>query len=74
MLSPMPYTDLIETKRPMTIDQANEIWTACYGSTLASETAKGWATYTSAQRLQAIAVRQDAHDGQYGTWNISDRH
>ena len=32
----------------MTIDQANEIWTACYGSTFASETADGWERYTSA--------------------------
>jgi hypothetical protein len=69
----MPYTDLIETKRPMTLETANLIWTACYQGT-AADTAKGWATYTSAQRLQAIAVRQDAHDGQYGIWNISDRH
>jgi hypothetical protein len=69
----MPYTDLIETKRPMTLETANLIWNACYQGT-AADTAKGWATYTSAQRLQAIAVRQDAHDGQYGTWNISDRH
>ena len=69
----MPYTDLIETKRPMTIETANLIWNACYQGT-AADTAKGWATYTSAQRLQAIAVRQDAHDGQYGIWNISDRH
>ena len=69
----MPYTDLIETKRLMTLETANLIWNACYQGT-AADTAKGWATYTSAQRRQAIAVRQDAHDGQYGNWNISDRH
>lgn len=59
----------------MTIDQANEIWNACYGSTLASETAEGWAKYTSSQRMQAIETR-DAHangGGQWGIWNISDR-
>ena len=31
----------------MTIETANLIWNACYGSNLASETAEGWATYTS---------------------------
>jgi hypothetical protein len=58
----------------MTIDQANQIWNACYQGT-AEETAKGWATYTSAQRLKAIETR-DAHanGGHYGIWNISDRH
>jgi hypothetical protein len=57
----------------MTLETANLIWNACYQGT-ADETAQGWATYTSAQRRQAIQVRQDAHDGQYGNWNISDRH
>ena len=59
----------------MTIDQANEIWNACYGSCLASETEAGWNTYTSAQRMQAIETR-DAHanGGLWGIWNISDRH
>ena len=58
----------------MTLETANLIWNACYGSTLASETADGWARYTSAQRMQAIEVR-DAHanGGQWGVWNISDR-
>ena len=58
-------------RNDMTIDEANLIWEACYGS----DTAEGWATYTSAQRLQAIETR-DAHanDGQWGIWNISDRH
>ena len=58
----------------MTITEANTIWHAFYGSNLASETAEGWATYTSAQRQQAIEVR-DAHanGGQWGIWHISDR-
>jgi hypothetical protein len=58
----------------MTLDEANTIWNACYGSCLASETAEGWAKYTSAQRLEAIDTR-DAHanGGTWGTWNISDR-
>jgi hypothetical protein len=56
----------------MTIDQANEIWTACYGDDLTSD---GWERYSSAQRMQAIETR-DAHanGGQWGIWNISDRH
>lgn len=61
----------------MTITEANKIWNACYGSRFASETAEGWATYTSAQRLLAIEVRQQEHDRQrgcWGTWDISDRH
>jgi hypothetical protein len=61
----------------MTITEANEIWEACYGSCLASETAEGWAKYSSAQRLEAIDTRQLEHErqhGGWGTWNISDRH
>ena len=67
----MPYTDLMNTNE-MTLETANLIWDACYGSNDAS---KGWATYTSAQRMQAIETR-DAHanGGQWGIWNISDRH
>ena len=55
----------------MTIETANLIWNACYGEGDCSE---GWATYTSAQRMQAIETR-DAHanGGQWGIWNISDR-
>ena len=55
----------------MTLTEANTIWTACYGDDMNSD---GWALYTSAQRLQAIEVR-DAHanGGQWGIWNISDR-
>ena len=58
----------------MTLETANLIWNACYQGT-AAETAKGWATYTSRQRQQAIETR-DAHanGGHYGIWNISDRH
>jgi hypothetical protein len=54
----------------MTIDQANEIWNACYGDT----NGDGWQRYTSLQRQQAIETR-DAHanGGQWGIWNISDR-
>jgi hypothetical protein len=54
----------------MTIDQANEIWNACYGDT----NGDGWQRYTSLQRMQAIETR-DAHanGGQWGIWNISDR-
>ncbi len=56
----------------MTIDQANAIWTACYQGT-AAETAEGWATYTNAQRREAIETR-DAHaSGAWGVWDISDR-
>jgi hypothetical protein len=59
----------------MTLETANLIWNACYGSTLASETAEGWATYTDRQRREAIETR-DAHanGGQWGIWHISDRH
>jgi hypothetical protein len=54
----------------MTLTEANTIWEACYGDDLNSD---GWQRYTSAQRMQAIEVRQQAHDGQWGIWNISDR-
>ena len=57
----------------MTLTEANTIWEACYGDTNGT----GWALYTSAQRLLAIEVRQQAHDrqhGGWGVWNISDRH
>jgi hypothetical protein len=59
----------------MTLETANLIWDACYGSPYAADTAKGWATYSSRQRREAIEVR-DAHanGGQWGIWNISDRH
>ena len=58
----------------MTLETANLIWDACYGSPFAADTAKGWATYTASQRMQAIETR-DAHanGGQWGIWNISDR-
>jgi hypothetical protein len=54
----------------MTIETANQIWNDCYNSNDLSL----WNKYTSAQRLQAIDVR-DAHanGGQWGIWNISDR-
>ena len=57
----------------MTIETANLIWNACYQGSV-EETAKGWATYTASQRMQAIETR-DAHanGGQWGIWNISDR-
>lgn len=61
----------------MTLEEANIIWEACYGSNLASETAEGWAKYTSWQRLEAIDVRQLEHErinGGWGEWYISDRH
>ena len=59
----------------MTLTEANLIWNACYGSTDPNDTAGGWELYSSAQRLQAIEVR-DAHanGGQWGVWHISDRH
>jgi hypothetical protein len=38
----------------MTLETANLIWDACYGEGDCSE---GWATYTSAQRNEAIRVR-----------------
>jgi hypothetical protein len=70
----MPYTDL-SSNNTMTLETANLIWNACYGSTLASETADGWERYTSAQRLQAIETRDAAaNGGHYGIWHISDRH
>lgn len=61
----------------MTLTEANQIWEACYGSPLASDTAHGWATYTSRQRQLAIEIRQQEHDRQmgcWGVWNVSDRH
>jgi hypothetical protein len=63
-----------ETNQTMTLETANLIWDACYGSTNGDDIAKAWATYTSAQRMEAIEVR-DAHanGGQWGIWNISDR-
>jgi hypothetical protein len=57
----------------MTIETANLIWNACYGSTNGDDIAKAWATYSDRQRREAIAVR-DAHaNGGWGVWNISDR-
>jgi uncharacterized membrane protein len=55
----------------MTLETANQIWNDCYNSSDLSL----WNKYTSAQRLKAIDVR-DAHanGGQWGIWNISDRH
>ena len=54
----------------MTLTEANQIWSDCYQSTDLTL----WNRYSSAQRLQAIEVR-DAHTngGQWGVWNISDR-
>ena len=59
----------------MTIDQANEIWNACYGpESWDIETwADAWDSYTQAQREQAIATRDASVAGSWGTWNISDR-
>lgn len=55
----------------MTLIEANEIWNACYGDDLYSD---GWQRYTSEQRLEAIAVRNDQQGGTlWGVFNISDR-
>jgi hypothetical protein len=53
----------------MTLTEANTIWTACY----ASDDLTLWDQYTSTQRDQAIAVRDQTANGQWGIWNISDR-
>jgi len=54
----------------MTLETANLIWNACYGTAAMD----GWDLYTSEQRLQAIETRNaHANGGQYGSWNISDR-
>ena len=50
----------------MTIDQANEIWNACYADPMAA----GFDIYTPAQREQAINVR----NGQtFQGWNDAER-
>jgi hypothetical protein len=59
----------------MTLAEANAIWEACYGDS--TDPANGWDRYSSAQRMEAIDVRQLEHErltGGWGTWNISDRH
>ena len=53
----------------MTLDQANQIWNACYGSPFADDTAHGWETYTSEQRMQAIETR-DAHANEIGRAHV----
>jgi hypothetical protein len=61
------------TPEPMSIDQANLIWDACYGDPQGN----GWEIYTPQERELAIETRQQDHDrqsGTWGTWNISDRH
>ena len=64
----------MKNETTMTLDQANVIWNACYGDDYVNAS-DGWDRYTSAQRQQAIDVR-DAHanGGQWGFWNISDRY
>jgi hypothetical protein len=58
----------------MTIQEANQIWNACYGTeSWASGWADAWDSYTQAQREQAIATRDASVAGSWGTWNISDR-
>lgn len=54
----------------MTLTQANQIWTDCY----ASANYELWDKYTDSQREEAILVRNQAIGGNYGTWDISDRH
>jgi hypothetical protein len=39
----------------MTLQEANEIWEACYGDSPIST--RGWDTYTAEQRSDAIRVR-----------------
>ena len=61
-----------ETNKAMTLETANQIWNDCYGDPTASK----WDEYTSTERLEAIRVRDEAHNGpqgQWGIWNISDR-
>ena len=62
----------MKNETTMTLETANLIWNACYGDDLNSD---GWTRYSSAERMQAIETR-DAHanGGQWGVWNISDRH
>lgn len=54
----------------MTLTEANLIWTDCYASTDLTL----WAKYSDRQRREAIEVRDQAANGQWGIWNISDRH
>ncbi len=58
----------------MTLDEANLIWNACYGSDSAdvASTVDAWQTYDWKQREEAIRVRNQ-QGGQWGIWNISDR-
>jgi len=64
----MPYNTLIRNK-PMTLTEANKIWSDCYNSGDLSL----WNNYTNAQREQAIATRDAHFNGrQWGIWNIND--
>jgi hypothetical protein len=60
----------MKNETTMTLDQANEIWNACYGDPQGN----GWDIYSSAERNEAIDTRNaHANGGQWGIWNISDR-
>lgn len=54
----------------MTLEEANLIWDACYGSTTPNSDA--WQRYDWMQRTEAIRVRNEQPGG-WGVWNISDR-
>jgi hypothetical protein len=58
----------------MTLDEANLIWNACYGSDPSdvAATVDAWQTYDWMQRTEAIRVRNQ-QGGQWGIWHISDR-
>lgn len=54
----------------MTLQEANQIWNACYGT---ESSADSWDAYTRQQREQAMATRDASVAGSWGIWNISDR-
>jgi len=69
-----PYNKGMKNETAMTLDQANAIWTACYGPDYNSPV-DGWDVYTREQRAEAIAIRNRAHEGAlWGVWNVGDRH
>jgi len=54
------------SNQPMTIDEANLIWDACYGD----PTASGFSLYTPEQREQAINARNAQT---FQGWNDADK-
>ena len=58
----------------MTLETANQIWNDCYNSTDFNL----WDKWTWQDREEALRVRTSValggDSGQWGIWNISDRH